>query len=267
MNQQHGTMEEAAAENRANSAQRRGTTSSPVDGPAQQHADDAEVQPPPSRGTEMTEQETYDRITANTSPTHGHHTAGSLSESVRPLQRKAPENRGLSINIEKSKKGGSNVPTPAKSPRSFRSSFLLPKGESASNPSNRSMPGAEKLSSGASTPQLTPTVTTAHTEPAKPVKAKPVNLGRNHEYFEGNTFFCIGGRLQNTRHRPVNIATGSLVVMPAVLFFIFSAPYLWVNASPAVPIVFAYIFYISISSFLHASGSDPGVSDYFSFPD
>lgn len=38
------------------------------------------------------------------------------------------------------------------------------------------------------------------------------------------------------------------------------APYLWHNVSPAIPIFFAYNFYICISSFLHGSVTDPGVS-------
>ncbi|KAI1851903.1 hypothetical protein JX265_008291 [Neoarthrinium moseri] len=255
------SMDEAGADDPAQIAQQRANASSPVHRIARQLTDDGDGPPPPSRGTEMTEQETYDRITANTSPTHGH-TAGSLTDSVRPLQSKKPETRELTINVDKSKgyKTGGNMPTPAKSPRSFRSSFLLPKGESANNGShrsNRSMPGAEKLSSGASSPQLTPTGTASGRDKVKVAKAP--NLGRNYEYFEGNTFFCIGGRLQNTRHRPINVATGSFVVIPAILFFVFSAPWLWHNVSPAVPIVFAYLFYICISSFLHASGSDPGI--------
>lgn len=53
-------------------------------------------------------------------------------------------------------------------------------------------------------------------------KAAPVAAGKNYQYFEGNTVFAMGGRLQNARDRPVNIATGILVVLPAVLFFIFS---------------------------------------------
>lgn len=57
----------------------------------------------------------------------------------------------------------------------------------------------------------------------------------------------------------INIATGLLVVLPCVLFFVFSAPWLWHNISPAIPIIFAYIFYICMSSFFHASTSDPGI--------
>ncbi|ETS84900.1 hypothetical protein PFICI_02925 [Pestalotiopsis fici W106-1] len=255
--QQHGTMDEVAAGHVAQ--QRDSMSSSPVHRIAREPVDDADLEPPPSRGTEMTEQETYDRITANTSPTHGN-TAGSLTDSVRPLQRKKPEGPDLSIDVNKAQnKSGANTSVPMKSPRSFRSSLFISKGDSAGNPTNRSMPGAEKLSSGASSPQLTPMATASTSAQNKSIKSKAPNHGKNHEYFEGNTFFCIGGRLQNTRHRPINIATASFVVIPAVLFFVFSAPYLWHEVSPGVPIVFAYIFYICISSFLHASGSDPGI--------
>jgi palmitoyltransferase ZDHHC9/14/18 len=215
---------------------------------------DPDGPPPPSRGTEMTEQEAMERVTANTSPTQGHHATGSLSESVRPLQRNAANAKGLSLNIDKSYKNGGGLPTPSKSPRSFRSSFLLPtRGDIAPNSPNRSMQGREKLSSVASSPGLTPVE-------APPKSAPKQKLGHNYEYFTGNTVFFWGGRLQNTKHRPINIGTGLLILIPGVLFFIFSAPWLWHNISPAIPIVFAYIFYICLSSFFHASVTDPGVS-------
>lgn len=38
-----------------------------------------------------------------------------------------------------------------------------------------------------------------------------------------------------------------------------SAPWLWHNISPAIPILFAYVFFICISSYLHASFTEPGV--------
>ncbi|KAI1452606.1 zf-DHHC-domain-containing protein [Annulohypoxylon moriforme] len=238
------------------------TISRPVARLVRHMTDEADAQPPPSRGTEVTEP--YDRITATTSPTRGHYPAGSVSESVRPLQRKKAEEKGLSLDVGKSKTYGAsgNLPSPIKSPRSFRSSIFLPgKGEPAATPANRNTHGAEKLSSGASSPQFTPSAVNAPAAKAKAKAAREKTLthGYNHEYFEGNTVFCIGGRLQNTRHRPINIATGFLVVLPAILFFAFSASYLWHHVSPAIPIFFAYLFYICISSFLHASGSDPGI--------
>jgi len=64
----------------------------------------------------------------------------------------------------------------------------------------------------------------------------------------------------NAREFPVNIATGLMIVIPAVLFLVFSAADLWLLVSPAIPIIFAYVFLICFSSFLHASVSNPGVS-------
>jgi palmitoyltransferase ZDHHC9/14/18 len=52
--------------------------------------------------------------------------------------------------------------------------------------------------------------------------AKKNALGKNYEYFEGNTIFFLGGRLQNSRDRPINIATGVFLVLPVVLFFVYS---------------------------------------------
>ena len=220
-------------------------------------ARDGDGRPPPSRGTEMTEQETFDRRTTNTSPTHGYNPTASIADSVRPLQRKPGERGKLAVNVDKSHKDG-NLPPPVRTPRSFRSGFLIPgRADSAQSGVNREMNGGEKLESVASSPQHPPgSRGNKHASKKDKVKSK---LGYNYQYFEGNTVFCLGGRLQNTRHRPVNIATGSFIVIPCVLFYVFSAPWLWANISPAIPITFAYLFYICMSSFFHASASDPGV--------
>ena len=223
---------------------------------ARQGLEDGDGRPPPSRGTEMTEQDTVGRITATTSPTQGHHPNRSLTESVRPLQRNTPNTKGLMVNTDKSYKNGGGLATPSKSPHSFRSSFLLPsRNEVSPNSPNRSTHGREKLSSVASSPGLTPM-----DAPKEMVSQKKKNLGGNFEYFTGNTVFFFGGRFQNTQDKPINIATGLLVLVPGILFFIFSAPWLWHNTSPAIPILFAYVYYICLSSFIHASVSDPGVS-------
>lgn len=74
--------------------------------------------------------------------------------------------------------------------------------------------GHEKLSSAASSPGL------AQQEATK--KEVKKELGKNYEYFTGNTVFCWGGRLQNARDRPINIATGLMVLVPTGLFFGFS---------------------------------------------
>ena len=218
--------------------------------------DEGEQRPPPSRGTEYTEQEPFDRITATTSPTHGHYPSASVTDSLRPLQRKPGGPRNLTLDTNKAYKAGANVPTPVRTPHSLRSSFLLQRMDS--NSGNREMEGGEKLESLASSPQHPPSTRDGKAPPPKDEKSKP-KLGSNYEHFQGNTVFCLGGRLQNTRHRPVNIATGAFVVIPAILFLVFSAPWVWSNISPAIPITFAYLFFICFSSFFHASVSDPGV--------
>lgn len=241
---------------------RQSTSSNPPAGLFHVGIQDDNMRSLPSRGTEMTE----DQITANTSPTTGgYHPSNSLSDSVRPLH-KSPDlhQQGLSINTDKSYQDiGKTAPSPVKSPRSFRSSFLL-SGRESGQAQNRSTEGAEKLSSGASSPKLGPmdgqrhprTQSTLQNPPDVPV------AGRVFEYFEGNTRFFLGGRWQNTKGRPINIATGVFIAVPCLIFFASSAPWLWHNVSPGIPLTFAYLTYICISSFIHASVSDPGVSVY-----
>ncbi|KFY86168.1 hypothetical protein V500_07800, partial [Pseudogymnoascus sp. VKM F-4518 (FW-2643)] len=225
--------------------------------------------PPPSRGTEMSVPEYIQTTTANTSPTHGHYQTTSLSSSVQPLQVNSPTAanlNGLTVNTGLTTFRNAGLPTPSKSPHSFRSSFLLPSrgGDLVPHSPNRSNHGHSKLSSGATSPAPRPSDLTPLPSPT----TNPTTAGasgeksageKNYVSFPGNTRFFLGGRLQNARDRPVNIATGILVIVPAVLFFVFQASWLWHRVSPAVPVVFAYLSFICFSSFVHASVSDPGI--------
>ncbi|KAM4065344.1 DHHC palmitoyltransferase domain-containing protein [Hirsutella rhossiliensis] len=215
----------------------------------------------PFRGVGMAEQENFDRITANTSPSHGHNANGSQSDSDRPLRQTSNARTRPTIDVDKSFKDLGSLPSPIKSSRSFRSSFLLPSRSDPGRASqNRSTEGAEKLTSNNSSPRLRPVDSPSQPRPRPfqpPSQSK--SQGRVYQYFDGNTIFCLGGRWQNTKHRPINVATGLFVVIPCVLFFIFEAPWLWRNISPAIPITFAYLTYICVSSFIHASVSDPGI--------
>lgn len=213
-------------------------------------------EPPPSRGTEMTGRETFDRHTANTSPT-GHYASPSVSESVRPLRKQTAENKGLTVKLDNNFRNQAQ-PSPL-TPHSLRSNFLS-RSNAGENGSNRNMAGGEKLGSVDSSPDYAGD--SAKDRSDADAKSQPVrrDFGRNWEYFTGNTVFCAGGRLQNTRSRPVNVITGACLVIPTILFFVFSAYELWYYVSPAVPIIFAYLSFICISSFLHASLTDPGVS-------
>lgn len=220
-------------------------------------------EPPPSRGTEMTGRETFDRNTANTSPT-GHYPSPSVSESVRPLRKQTAEDKGLTVKLNNNF-GSQPQPSPL-TPHSIRSNFLS-RNNVAESAENRTMEGGEKLGSVDSSPEYQDDGVKDRSNTADDAKPTRRDFGRNWEYFTGNTFFFMGGRLQNTRSRPVNIATGAFLVLPIVLFFVFSAYELWYNVSPAIPIIFAYLAFICVSSFLHASLSDPGVRTHSSPPD
>lgn len=207
-----------------------------------------DLEVPPSRGTEFTDPIISDRNTSNASPT-GNTTVRSLGESVRLLrdrdQKDKPRPSHLNLGANFSEHHAQDMPP--KSPLSFLS--LQNKGSAHNNHNNHDPRGHERLSSAGSSPG-----------PMDVKKELPRgNLGKNWEYFVGNTLFCFGGRFLNSRDKPINIATGFLVVVPSGLFFGFSAPWLWENVSPAIPILFAYVFYICFSSFVHASVVDPGI--------
>jgi palmitoyltransferase ZDHHC9/14/18 len=107
-------------------------------------------------------------------------------------------------------------------PSSFRSSFLLPRKHSRepSLPFRPSQYVYQQEDQASEYPEEQYAVHEKAMAPApEPLRPK---LGKNHEYFTGNTVFCWGGRLQNARDRPINIATGILVILPSALWFAYS---------------------------------------------
>ena len=86
------------------------------------------------------------------------------------------------------------------SPKSFRANFRRKEAQ-----------GHERLSSSNNSPGF-----------AKRPQEAALKPGMNYQYFSGNTIFCWGGRLQNTRDRPVNVASGVIVVLPCILFLVYS---------------------------------------------
>ena len=179
-------------------------TSQPGTGEHLKTANDAV---PPSRGTEYTEQ---DRYTTNASHT-GNATAQSVGESEKPLQQNPSKVISKHSDTSKGyKQASSALPANKSSQNSFRANFLLP---ARSNISSRN-DTREHHRLGSATPSKS-----APSVHDKEAVAKP---GVNYQYFSGNTVFCWGGRLQNTRDRPINIGTAIIVVLPSALFFAFS---------------------------------------------
>ena len=167
--------------------------------------------PPRSRDTINTHPETPDRDTANTSPS-AWGTMRSMSDSAAPLQGRSA-NMGLKLNTRDGYNGASDeAPAHRKSPKSFRSNFLP--GSRSTAQSRSDAQRREKLSSAMSSPESGHIIGDSHLAERDP--------GKNYHYFPGNTVFCFGGRLQNTRHRPVNIITGLFVLIPGVLVLAFS---------------------------------------------
>lgn len=156
--------------------------------------------PPSSQGTDYTENDLRDRALHNASPT-GNHTIQSTTESTRPLQGSSMQPRG--------EYSGEKQDHDFKTSGPFRSNFLRSSMQSPLPVQTQFSP-QERYSNDTNSPRL---------HEKNPVHTK--STGRNYEYFSGNTAFCWGGRLQNTRDRPINIGTGLLIVIPAVLFFVF----------------------------------------------
>ncbi|OLL22667.1 Palmitoyltransferase erf2, partial [Neolecta irregularis DAH-3] len=82
---------------------------------------------------------------------------------------------------------------------------------------------------------------------------------RNWKRTQGKTEFHLDGRLQTSYQYTVNFLTLGLIIIPSILFFIFTAPELWSNGSPAYPLTYAYLFALCVTSMLKATTSDPGI--------
>ncbi|KAI4186944.1 MAG: hypothetical protein L6R41_003139 [Letrouitia leprolyta] len=202
--------------------------------------------PMQSLATDFADQE--DQHIANASLT-GNATNHSIGGSERALNRFTIKPGVKTMKLKEHQRHGDGLPPPVqKSPKSFRPSFLLPTRNSDQARQNRF--SHERLSSSNSSPR-SPNAKLSSLAPQKP--------GFNYEYFTGNTLFCWDGRLQNTRDRPINIISGLLVFVPSILFFACSGPYLSQHVSPAIPVFYAYLFFLCMSSFIHASVTDPGI--------
>lgn len=179
----------------------------PLNAPAVQQDENAR---PVSRGTDITDLPEHG--TGNNSPERAE-TVRSQGESETPLHSD-PASRQVPVRLDLNK--SPSVQPPPKSPRSFRSSFILPARNSRSGNGNSKtsvtprQQGHEKLGSTESTPKMTaqdnPKVQTAR------------RLGNNYEYFTGNTVFCWGGRMQNTKDKPISLFTAIAAIIPGPLF-------------------------------------------------
>ncbi|KAI8369892.1 DHHC palmitoyltransferase-domain-containing protein [Choanephora cucurbitarum] len=82
---------------------------------------------------------------------------------------------------------------------------------------------------------------------------------RNYQIFPGQTRFLLHGRLVTSGDYRAFLAGLFLLIAPSVLFAVFTCPYLWNNIHPAIPIVYAYLFVLTLVSMLKTSWTDPGI--------
>jgi palmitoyltransferase ZDHHC9/14/18 len=174
---------------------------------------------PQSRGTDITEMPVMADATRVEHPERGSGNASPQADTIRTHASDAPlQNIPLSKHkpprLDLGKLSGtSNIPQGAKSPRSFRSSLIPSRNGRHSIASMQGRQGGrEKLPSNASSPHPV-----KHTKDM--LTSRP---GKNYEYFFGNTVFCLGGRLQNSRDRPINIVSAVFILLPIGLFLGFS---------------------------------------------
>lgn len=137
-----------------------------------------------------------DRTTENASP-EGNTTLRSVGDSERPLQQ------SMYVNVGDEPVDGTRLP---KDNMTLSANLMRTNG-SARNET----PKDDHFESASNSPSL-----------SKPIRSATPEAGINYQYFSGNTVFCWGGRLQNTRERPINIASGLLVIIPSVLFLVYS---------------------------------------------
>ena len=149
--------------------------------------------PLPLREIEFMQQD--ERGTVNASPTDNT-TLRSMADSERPLQIYSTHPRPMQSDIDRRSD---------ESPKSFRANLHR------ATTIRKEIQGHKRLSSLNNSP------TSAKKLPEAVSKA-----GINYQYFSGNTIFCWGGRFQNTRDRPINVVSGLIVVLPTILFLLYS---------------------------------------------
>ncbi|KAI7508590.1 hypothetical protein KC364_g67 [Hortaea werneckii] len=216
---------------------------------------------PDSRGTIFTDRDGTNTFQSESA--QGAAIAGSVASgtSTAPLHQSRPDHNPL----PRLDTNNNTAVPPPKSPgnRSLRASFGLGNSKQRTNshsPHNLRLTPSQhhqQLHSNPSSPipNEKPSAIHQSSSSSRPTKGP----GRNKDYYAGNTLFLFRGRLLNIKAKPLNTLTFLLTALPCGLFFGFSAPWLWHHVSPALPIVFAYVCAVCLSSFGHAAFSDPGI--------
>ena len=168
-----------------------------------QYFDDGMTQPE-SRGSDVTDRPTW--TPKGQATNRGLINGNMRHEAARSVDTFPDKDQSQkSADPEKRLSPGPDHINRSRSPKSLVSA-LKRRSDQDGTKSN----GHEKLSSQSS----------ASLKKSTPHKSQR-SLGKNWEYFDGNTLFFLGGRLETAKSKPIAIGTAALLVVPAVLWFAF----------------------------------------------
>lgn len=176
---------------------------------------DLDTMPPMSRGTDYTEYTNAGRTTTSNEYDQSA-MPGRGQESLVPLQQRREPPAPLQMDGQDHDRYQTPISPREKSPRSFMSGFKRSSKASVNGTLvNGHTNGHARLPSE-------PSPEYDSIDEKKRQVQQQQDLGKNYEYFTGKTIFCWGGRWQNARAKPVVVITGILIIVPSVLFFVYS---------------------------------------------
>lgn len=82
----------------------------------------------------------------------------------------------------------------------------------------------------------------------------------NYQLYEDTPYiYLCGGRFHFVKKEPYSICIGIVLVATGILYWVFEAPWAWHHQSPAVVIIFSYLWLLSLFYLLKGTLSDPGI--------
>lgn len=71
--------------------------------------------------------------------------------------------------------------------------------------------------------------------------------------------YLFGGRLRTAKQTPITVGVALSIIVTGVLFWVYEAKWVWDNISPAVTIIFSYLWLLMATMYIKAGYSDPGI--------